>query len=1144
MALKKIFTILVFLILIGLVSAETIEDFEGSESSITLDFTSAGSSTTYFEFTEEEMCVDSAELTLRGETIETTEEGKSDVVLITDVSGSMRWRVQGNGNGDNRGCSSPYLFDDDTSKISLARCLDIRFVDNVLSASNPDKRMGLVSYASTSSIDETLTNSQSNLEAEINSYSAGGATCISCAMDDALDHVTGSQSNPSSEKSIVLMTDGQANRCLGGYCSQSNAKQEARDLACDSTNPNSAVSKGVTVYSVAFGGDADESLLQDIAGCTGGSYYQSQNPSQLQDIYDMISQELTSTSEPTPALDVHDDGSADLNVGSTLNSAIDWDDSSCPGASCDSLVELLNTTSTSCSSPPCRVDLGVDTSTAGTVILEDLNIETSLCRECGDGITQRPNDAGFMEECDDGNNDNNDICRNDCTWGPGCGDVDLVFAIDTSASFNDEWSTMENNIDSIIDAVRNEGFRANTKVYALDPTERGDACYGKMTMTGDYGECTSVQSGCCNSPCGVSGTDYYSCGEYSVIDEYADSINCPECGGTSKAPSEAWGVGARAVINDYSWIPGSYRYLIFIGDEIPTGGTKNNIDASDEAVANDLVQVAKDNDVTIFGLHGDMEYTGSGDYGDPSVNDARELMEHVTSSTGGNLMDYGSDSSQITNLIINTVTNMIFTCGPDNETGVCSYGTNNCGPGTNYLWTGCSGAVNPSPEACNGLDDDCDGLIDESYACCGNGDVNNDTTHLADFGVQLDSPNEECDDGNNVNNDGCSAICEKEYLVSCGDGIINQGWEICDDGNNVNGDGCSANCLLESLGYCGDGSQNQPWEECDDGNNVDGDGCSAGCLNEVSGACGDGSINQPWEECDDGNNVDLDGCSAWCLLESPVVCGDGSINQPWEECDDNNNINGDGCSAGCLNEVSGVCGDGSINQPWEECDDNNNIDGDGCSAGCLNEVSGVCGDGSINQPWEECDDNNNIDGDGCSAGCHVEIAAVCGDGSINLPSEECDDENLIDTDACDNNCKLQCTLQQETTVENNNFYYIDWYDELDYYMDEAPSAITAQSTPSSKITIGYHDYREISAQPKQDWTGHELINFTFESSDNKGLLCYNFTVTEPPEYGYKKYDSRLMIGKSSVLADYFEENLTGMVRQYGPYTIIVKTWEK
>jgi cysteine-rich repeat protein len=59
----------------------------------------------------------------------------------------------------------------------------------------------------------------------------------------------------------------------------------------------------------------------------------------------------------------------------------------------------------------------------------------------------------------------------------------------------------------------------------------------------------------------------------------------------------------------------------------------------------------------------------------------------------------------------------------------------------------------------------------------------------------------------------------------CGNGII-EGDEACDDGNLVNNDGCTNLCMLPA---CGDWLV-QPGESCDDGNNVDGDGCESDCT--------------------------------------------------------------------------------------------------------------------------------------------------------------------------------------------------------------------------------------------------------------------------------------------------------------------------
>src|SRR6185503_12968993 len=64
------------------------------------------------------------------------------------------------------------------------------------------------------------------------------------------------------------------------------------------------------------------------------------------------------------------------------------------------------------------------------------------------------------------------------------------------------------------------------------------------------------------------------------------------------------------------------------------------------------------------------------------------------------------------------------------------------------------------------------------------------------------------------------------------DGSCALPFEICDDGNNIDGDGCSGNCL--STEACGnllvDAAKG---EVCDDGNQVDHDGCSSACQPET-----------------------------------------------------------------------------------------------------------------------------------------------------------------------------------------------------------------------------------------------------------------------------------------------------------------------
>jgi cysteine-rich repeat protein len=59
----------------------------------------------------------------------------------------------------------------------------------------------------------------------------------------------------------------------------------------------------------------------------------------------------------------------------------------------------------------------------------------------------------------------------------------------------------------------------------------------------------------------------------------------------------------------------------------------------------------------------------------------------------------------------------------------------------------------------------------------------------------------------------------------CGNGVLDGG-EACDDGNQIDGDGCDANCTPTG---CGNGIQTDG-EECDDGNVNDGDCCSSSCV--------------------------------------------------------------------------------------------------------------------------------------------------------------------------------------------------------------------------------------------------------------------------------------------------------------------------
>ena len=337
-------------------------------------------------------------------------------------------------------------------------------------------------------------------------------------------------------------------------------------------------------------------------------------------------------------------------------------------------------------------------------------------------------------------------------------------------------------------------------------------------------------------------------------------------------------------------------------------------------------------------------------------------------------------------------------------------------------------------------------VLTVQFPACGNGAIEGD---------------EACDDGNNVDGDGCAADCTIE--PGCGNGQLDLG-EFCDDGNLENGDGCDENCVIE-IG-CGNGVV-ELLEECDDGNNENGDGCDENCASEVfaiapRGESIDlvGSIddqdptwNRPNAACA-GNNLGrfyetrtiVNTTGADQAVRITATWGDDgylhAYTVPFDAEDRANCIIGDDdfiqngaegalgsrietvnipdgqqlvivASTFAANAAIGdytievftlpVCGDNVVSA-GEECDDGNNDDGDGCSAACT--IEPFCGDGNVDA-GEACDDGNNDNGDGCDENCALE--AVCGNMLVEL-GETCDDGNVIDADGCSATCQTEIAI--------------------------------------------------------------------------------------------------------------------------------------
>jgi hypothetical protein len=239
--------------------------------------------------------------------------GDTDIVLITDRSGSMDWRLdQDSTTGvEINNCDDPNLFDNSTKRISLAKCLAKDFVHSVLGGNESScpvgtvlgNRISLVSFGTSS--DEIssvgLTNDIGALENEINSYDADmGATCVSCAINRATDILI-QESNYTRVKYIIVMTDGETNRRSTDSCSDthgidaknSNASFIVGELGIAAKLKDSVwesiPSSGSDLWSVKLfnetlgfavgsGGNGDSWILRSSAGGFSGAGYMSSEP--------------------------------------------------------------------------------------------------------------------------------------------------------------------------------------------------------------------------------------------------------------------------------------------------------------------------------------------------------------------------------------------------------------------------------------------------------------------------------------------------------------------------------------------------------------------------------------------------------------------------------------------------------------------------------------------------------------------------------------------------------------------------------------------------------------------------------------------------------------------------------------------------
>ena len=277
--------------------------------------------------------------------VNVSSKGNADVMLVTDVSGSMQYCTSGGGTVF--ACTDWW---DDTLHLRGERWVDTitceRKVDVYKDASNifadiilniSGNKIGLVEYTKDDggchfwfgnfcyvcehpsdcgwnwqppncivpfpdSIARTndLTTDLITMKNVIDTTETWWGTCTCCGINKAVE-ILNEQSSVARNKSLVVMSDGEAN-VICAEQGTGNAKQDAIQAAQD------ACGQGISVFTIGFGADIDASALQDMA-CGGGTYNDATDTSELEEVYKEIAGEIIEltyeTQQPSVTLTSH-----------------------------------------------------------------------------------------------------------------------------------------------------------------------------------------------------------------------------------------------------------------------------------------------------------------------------------------------------------------------------------------------------------------------------------------------------------------------------------------------------------------------------------------------------------------------------------------------------------------------------------------------------------------------------------------------------------------------------------------------------------------------------------------------------------------------------------------------------------------------
>ncbi len=352
--LKKPAIFCVMLVLLATIClAANISLFNNSLSQITLTFSQNRSNSSFY-LSIPNGTVTKARMSINGTNYFGAVLNYADVVIVTDVSGSM---------------AGQKIIDAKAADTAFVNTVDLEFV-----------HVGLVHFSgwSTTALDVHLTDNKNVLLNMISTYMPLDSTNMGEGMNLSVKELNGPYAQGTPRKYMLVMTDGLPNcRPIPTACGDSVANIAGAKEFVNKTSQR-ANDSGIIIFSIGFGSDADMNLISLVANNTGGKYYYAPDQATLLQIYKDIAESISDTSFPSPIISssspIKEFGWKHDTEYTTFTT---WDNNDCGGAgsTCIDFRKILQDNMNACVLNPCKIIFKANSTTIGQITLSNLFID-------------------------------------------------------------------------------------------------------------------------------------------------------------------------------------------------------------------------------------------------------------------------------------------------------------------------------------------------------------------------------------------------------------------------------------------------------------------------------------------------------------------------------------------------------------------------------------------------------------------------------------------------------------------------------------------------------------------------------------------------------------------------------------------------